>query len=108
MCIENAALITQLPFQSKLGKCRVFPVIVAYQFGKDISYVEPFLNFHLHDLSEATLISAKSLQYMTICPRNLPLSFLESWVSFQFSILHFYFHNRLFFQCCHQALKRNF
>jgi len=34
---ENPALISQLPFQSKLGKCRVFPEIVvpgtvAHQF----------------------------------------------------------------------------
>jgi len=26
--IGNPALITHLPFQSKLGKCRIFPVIV--------------------------------------------------------------------------------
>jgi len=46
--IENPALITQLPYQSKLGKCRIFPIsavsdTVAYQFWKGIIYVQWFL-----------------------------------------------------------------
>ena len=45
--IENPALITELPLQSKPGKRRIFQVIVvpdavAYQFWKDISYVHQF------------------------------------------------------------------
>jgi len=47
--IENPALITQLLFQSKLGKSRIVPVIaapdtIAYQFRNDTSYVQQFLH----------------------------------------------------------------
>jgi len=46
--IENLALITQLPFQSKLEKFQIFQVIavpdnVAYQFWQDISYAQQLL-----------------------------------------------------------------
>jgi len=58
--IENLALMMQLQFQSKLGKCQVFPLIVvadtaAYQFRKDVGYVQQLL-FQSHDLSKALLI----------------------------------------------------
>ena len=35
-------------------------------------------NIQLHGLSMATLISANSVEYMTICLQKLPISLLES------------------------------
>jgi len=48
MYIGNLTLITQLPLQSKLGMYQIFsvvilPVIVPYQFWKDIIYVQQLL-----------------------------------------------------------------
>jgi len=54
-------------------------------------------DFQLHDLSKAILISATSVQYMTICLQKL----LESCINYEFSILHVYFHYCRSFQCCH-------
>jgi len=42
---------------------------------------------------------------MTNCLQKLSLSLLESYVSYEFSILHSYFHYCFSFQCCHQALQ---
>ena len=56
------------------------------------------LNFQLHNLSKATLIFAKSVQYMAICLQKLPKSLLV--VSFSYCIPVFI----ASFQCYHQAL----
>jgi len=83
--IENPALITQLPFRSKLGKCRIFKIIAAQlslnNFGKILVTFSSSLKFLVARVSKATLISAKSVQYMTSCPRKLPMNLLESCVS---------------------------
>ena len=71
------------------------------------------LNFQFHDMSNVKLITAKSAELITAksveciagCLHKLPLSLLETCVSYRFSTLQAYCHCCLSFQCCNQVLK---
>jgi len=65
--IETYALIAQLPFQSKLGKYRIFPVIVVSDTAVVYQFWKVFYKLRSTILLSFNFTSAKSVQYMASC-----------------------------------------
>ena len=63
------------------------------------------LKFQLHNLRNPTLVVAKYIEYMASCARKLPLSLLESYVSYAFSILQYYFQKLFFISLLPSGIK---
>jgi len=69
--IESQAL-TQLPFQTKQEKCRIFPIIVVPD-SLSVSvwdFETVSLNLQLQDRSKVTLFFEKSVYYLSVADRN--------------------------------------
>jgi len=63
------------------------------------------LKFQLHNLRKPMLVVAKYVEYMASCARKLPLSLSESYVSYAFSILQYYFQKLLFISILLSGIK---